>query len=101
MRTAKLWQLDVAHVDLHPRNVIVLSVNEGKNADIRLIDLGEAVCGRRVNMGHVPTLEPESRSKIIERWMDKDLRDRMTDFAWLVDWPWNDWLLEEYEQDRT
>lgn len=98
---SKLWQLDVAHVDLHPRNVIVVSINESKKADIRLIDFGEAVCGHRVKMGHVPTLEPESRTKIIERWLDEDLRDRMMNFRWLVDWPWNDWLLEEYARDNT
>jgi hypothetical protein len=93
---SKLWQMDVAHIDLHPRNIIVLSVDEEKEADIRLIDFGQAVYGRRIKMGHVPTLEPEPKSKIIERWLDEGFRDRMMDFGWLVDWPWNDWLHNDY-----
>ena len=98
---SKLWQMDVDHADLHPRNVIILSVNEGEIADVCLIDFGQAVCGRRVKVGHVPTPKAEPRSKIIERWLDEKFRDRMIDFGWLVDWPWNDWLRNEYARDTT
>lgn len=96
-----LWQLDVGHGDLHPRNVIVLSANEGGRANIRLIDLNMAGVGRRADYnGHVPTTQLEPRSVIVERWYDKDLRDMMLDFSWLVDWDWTEWLQNEYAKDR-
>ncbi|KAI1856348.1 uncharacterized protein JN550_013822 [Neoarthrinium moseri] len=95
-----LRQLNVAHGDLDPRNVIVISAKEGEKADIRLIDFDMAECGKRIQEQHQPTMLPESRSIIIKRWSDKDLRDCMLDFAWLIDWPWDDWLENEYAKDR-
>jgi serine/threonine protein kinase len=97
-----LWQMDVSHRDLHPRNVIVVSAVEGQKADVRLIDFNMARCGQRAERkGHVPSMELESRSAIVNRWRDEDMRHWMIDFAWLVDWPWNEWLENEYAKDRT
>ena len=96
-----LWQMDVSHRDIHPRNVIVVSAVEGQKADIRLIDFNMAECGKRAERkGHVPTMELEPRSAIVNRWRDEDMRNWMLDFAWLVDWPWNDWLDNEYAKER-
>lgn len=95
-----LWQMDVGHGDLHPRNIIVLSANEGERAETRLIDLNMAVIGRRADRdGHAPTPRREPRSVIAKDWFDEDLRDIMLDFAWLVDWEWNEWLQNEYAKN--
>ena len=92
-----LWQLDVVHGDLHPRNIIVVSAKEGERAEVRLIDLNMASVGLRAEYnGHVPTTRLEARSAIVERWFDEDLRDMMLDFEWLVDWNWTEWLQNEY-----
>lgn len=96
-----LWQMDVSHRDVHPRNVIIVSAVEGQKADIRLIDFNMARCGQRAQRrGHVPSMELEPRSAIVNRWRDEDMRNWMLDFVWLVDWPWNEWLENEYAKDR-
>lgn len=96
-----LTQMDVAPLDFHPRNIILVSANEGEKAEVRLIDFGMAWSGERMERdGYVPKPELEPRVDIVEHWYDKTMRDSMRDFAWLVDWPWNEWLVEEYGKDR-
>lgn len=97
-----LNQMDVIHPDIHPRNVIIVSANKGERAEIRLIDFADAWSGQRAERdGHIPTQELEPRADIVEHWRDKDSRDSIRDFAWLIDWPWNEWLENEYGKDRS
>ena len=91
-----LWQMDVEHNDLHPRNVLVISAKEGEKADVRFIDFERAMCGTRAREGHIATTEPEPRTEIIKRWLDEDANDYAVDFLWFIDWPWNEWLRNEY-----
>lgn len=100
---SKIRQLDVLiDRDIHPRNVIVVSAEEGHPADIRVIDFGAAQCGERCeDEAHAPTTKPEPISRIIERWRDgddewKDPSDLRYPFLDLVDWEWNEWLRHEY-----
>lgn len=103
-----LRQLDVLiEQDFAPRNVLVKSAEEGKPADIRIIDFGAAICGeRRDEEGHAPTTEPEPMSQIIERWrnLDDDQFDIPSniryEFEELVDWDWDDWLRKDYAYNR-
>ncbi|KAJ7783994.1 hypothetical protein DFH07DRAFT_210692 [Mycena maculata] len=102
---SKLWQLDVTQRDMHPRNVILVDAGSRKRgsgtvpADIRLIDFGRADCGQRAKKdgGYQPTVEPEPSAQVIQRWLD----GRVRDFDWLIDWPWDLWLLDEYWSTRS
>jgi tRNA A-37 threonylcarbamoyl transferase component Bud32 len=44
---SKIWQRDVAHIDLCPKNIILISTKEGESADIRVIDFGHTESGYR------------------------------------------------------
>ncbi|OTA64524.1 hypothetical protein K449DRAFT_392600 [Hypoxylon sp. EC38] len=90
---SQMWQLDVNNLDLHPRNIILVSANEGEEAVIRIIDFDHCQCGTRVQS---PTLDPLPREEVLTRWLDSDFDDSMIYFRWLVDWPWDDWLENEY-----
>jgi hypothetical protein len=91
-----MWQQDVSHGNIHPRNIIVVAAEEGEPAAIRVIDFDMARCGIRAKRGYIPSTQLEPRSAVVERWLDKDLVDRMLHFDWLIDWPWNEWLVNEY-----
>lgn len=103
---SKLRQLDVlVDQDFEPRNVIIKSVDEGRPADIRVIDFGAAQCGeRRKTEAHKPTTEPEALSQIFERWRNRrdefgyvdpaNIRSPFADLA--DDWDWDMWLRSEY-----
>lgn len=95
----KLWQLDVNFSDLHPRNMIVVSAEVGHKADVRYIDFGDASVGFRARQGeaHTPTLEPRPFEEVYQWWQDENL-DAIVDFKYLIDWPWNDWLKNEYQK---
>lgn len=96
-----LMQMGVAPLDFHPRNIILVSAKEGETTEIRLIDFGMAWSGKRMERGgYIPKPELEPRDDIVEHWYDKTMRDSMRDFAWLVDWSWNEWLENEYGKDR-
>ncbi|KAI0842066.1 hypothetical protein F5Y06DRAFT_292888 [Hypoxylon sp. FL0890] len=92
----RMWQLDVNNLDLHPRNVIVVSAEEGEEARIRIIDFDHCQCGTRTESGDLerPTLEPLPREQVLTRWLNNDLERSRIDFDWLVDWPWDEWLKE-------
>ncbi|KAM3541025.1 hypothetical protein ARSEF1564_006065 [Beauveria bassiana] len=72
---SKMRQLGVYHLDFHPGNIVVLSAEQGQEADIQY---------------------PESRESVAEYWQDEDLCDCMLNFSPLIDWPWNEWLENEY-----
>ncbi|KAJ7768697.1 hypothetical protein DFH07DRAFT_1058335 [Mycena maculata] len=79
---SKLWQLDVT-----PKG--------GRGAEIRLIDFARADCGRRPTEegGYEPTLEPEPREQIVERWLDDKYQIcRIDEFVFLIDWLQNEYV---------
>ncbi|KAF1730416.1 hypothetical protein CRV24_009879 [Beauveria bassiana] len=91
---SKMRQLGVYHLDFHPGNIVVLSAEQGQEADIRCIDFGHSKLSDPSDLK--PTLDPESRESVTEYWRDEDLCDCMLDFSPLIDWPWNEWLENEY-----
>ncbi|KAM0744515.1 hypothetical protein ACQRIT_001004 [Beauveria bassiana] len=91
---SKMRQLGVYHLDFHPGNIVVLSAERGQEADIRCIDFGHSKISDPSYLK--PTLDPESRESVAEYWRDEDLCDCMLDFSPLIDWPWNEWLENEY-----
>lgn len=73
---SKMWPLDVlVEKDFVLRTVLVKSVEEGKNADIPVLDFGAAECGRRRSEAHEPTTESEALPRMIERWRDGDRQE--------------------------
>ncbi|KGQ07666.1 hypothetical protein BBAD15_g6996 [Beauveria bassiana D1-5] len=76
---SKMRQLGVYHLDFHPGNIVVLSAEEGQEADIRCIDFGHS---KLSDPSYVKlTLDPESRESVTEYWRDEDLCDCMLDFS--------------------
>ncbi|CAN8105697.1 unnamed protein product [Discula destructiva] len=97
---ARLREIDVQiNRDIHPRNVIVESVDEGHRAKLRVIDFGAALCGTlREDEPHW-TEGPETKAQIIKRWRDFEdghASNLRYDFYDLVDWAWDGWLCNEY-----
>jgi hypothetical protein len=95
-----MWQQNVSHCDMHPRNIIVVAAKEGERADIRMIDSDFSRCSIRALQGQVPSTQLEPRSAAVGRWLDKDILNSMYHFDWLVDWPWDQGLKDEYAKDK-
>jgi hypothetical protein len=56
------------------------------------------VSGARVETGQLPrpTLEPLANVDVLPRWLDSNFEDKMIDFGYLIDWPWDEWLKDKY-----
>lgn len=104
---SRLYQRDVNHFDMHPRNIIVRANESDPNeVGITVIDFGHAIIGRSYD----PEGEPEEEAKMlpgqyispIVRWAVPCESNAMpVSFKCWINWDWNSWLKKQYKDDEV
>lgn len=102
---SQLYQRNVRHGDIHPRNVLVQRLEDTSDCPvITLVDFGRAVIGRSYD----PTDPEEEEQYLPGTYISPLLRWTMSDpwssypcvFKNWITWDWQSWLEDEYQGDE-
>jgi serine/threonine protein kinase len=98
-----LYTHNVRHMDVHPRNILVLRSDDA-TLRVVLIDFGKSLIGRvhyRASPGEEQKYIPGVPISPLLRWNQAWWHDRQDFFDEWIDWDWQPWLEYHYGSTRA